>query len=54
MQPPDGGEPSHLYGYVVRGHDQACYAALVYVYGKDDDLGPEMEAVVYRLRDPER
>ena len=50
----EGGEPAHLYGYVVRGHDQACYAALVYVYGKDDVLGPEMEAVVYSLRDPER
>lgn len=47
-------EPLHLYGYVVRGGDQACYAALVYVYGKDDAAGPLVEALVASLREPER
>ncbi len=48
------GEPLHLYGFVVRGGDQACYAALVYVYGKDDSAGPLIEALVSSLREPER
>lgn len=47
-------EPLHLYGYVVRGRDQTCYAALVYVYGKDEALGPGMATLVASLRPPER
>lgn len=48
------GEPLHLYGFVVRGGDQACYAALVYVYGKDDTESPMVEALVASLREPGR
>ena len=44
----------HLYGFVVRGRDQTCYAALVYVYGKDDLLGTGMTTLVASLRPPER
>jgi hypothetical protein len=47
-------EPLHLFGYVVRGRDQTCYAALVYVYGKDDRLGTGMATLVASLRPPER
>ena len=47
-------EPLHLYGYVVRGKDQTCYAALVYVYGKEDRLGTGMATLVASLRPPER
>jgi hypothetical protein len=50
----EGPEPLHLYGYVVRGRDQTCYAALVYVYGKDDNLGTGMSTLVSSLRPPER
>jgi hypothetical protein len=52
--PEEQPEPLHLYGYVVRGRDQTCYAALVYVYGKDDRLGTGMATLVASLRPPER
>jgi len=52
--PDEQPEPLHLYGYVVRGRDQTCYAALVYVYGKDDRLGNGMATLVASLRPPER
>jgi hypothetical protein len=48
------GDPVHLYGFVVKGKNQACYAVLVYVYGKPDELGLEMEAVVNSLHEPEK
>jgi hypothetical protein len=48
------GDAIHLYGFVVKGKNQACYAALVYVYGKPDDLGFEMEALVSSLHEPEK
>lgn len=47
-------EPMRLFAYVMRGHSLACYAALVYVYGKDEDLDPEMEALIAGLREPEK
>jgi hypothetical protein len=55
--PSDAGaasEPMRLFAYVMRGHSVACYAALVYVYGKDDELDPEMEALIAGLREPEK
>jgi len=48
------GDPLHLYGFVVKGKNQACYALLVYVYGKPDDVGLEMDALVESLREPEK
>lgn len=48
------GEPLRLHGYVVRGHNQACFAVLVYVYGKDDCLDPEMENLLASLREVEK
>jgi len=48
------GDPVHLYGFVVKGKNQACYAVLVYVYGKQDELGLEMEAVVNSLHEPDK
>jgi len=53
----DAGSPSEpvkLYAYVVRGHTLNCYAVLVYVYGKDDDLDPEMESLIASLHEPEK
>jgi hypothetical protein len=49
-----GNSPIRLFAYVVRGHALASYAVLVYVYGKDDELGPEMEAILASLREPEK
>src|SRR5262249_7601607 len=48
------GESARVYGYVVRGKSQACYAVLVYVYGKDDSLGPEMENLIASLHESEK
>jgi hypothetical protein len=48
------GDPVHLYGFVVKGKNQACYAVLVYVYGKPDELGIEMDALVESLHEPDR
>jgi hypothetical protein len=47
------GDPLHLYGFVVKGKNQACYAVLVYVYGKSDELGIEMDAVINSLKEPD-
>jgi hypothetical protein len=47
-------EPLRLRVYVLRGSAKACYALLVYVYGKDDELGPEIEHLVASLREVEK
>jgi hypothetical protein len=48
------GEPLRLYSFVIRGHEKACFAVLVYVYGKEDDLDPETEALTSNLREAEK
>ncbi len=48
------GEALRLYAFVIRGHEKACFAVLVYVYGKEDDLDPETEALTSNLREAEK
>jgi hypothetical protein len=50
-----GEEPSPLtlHGYCVRGSHQRSFGFLVYVYRDDGEIGPEMEAVLGSLREPE-
>ena len=47
----EGGGPLTVYGYVVRGDHQETFGFLVYVYGEDRELGPEMEAVIASLEE---
>jgi hypothetical protein len=50
----EGSEAVHVFAYVVRGRNQACYAVLVYCFDKDDEPGPEMENLVMSLREPDK
>jgi hypothetical protein len=48
------GEPLRLKAYILRGRSKACYGVLLYVYGKDDELGPELENLISSLREVEK
>ncbi len=48
----DDPEPLQVHGYVVRGHNQASFAVLAYVYDDEDaDLGPELESVLASMKE---
>lgn len=47
------GEPLRIQGCVMRGHSQACYAALVYDFTQDEEPSPEIEAILASLREPD-
>jgi hypothetical protein len=45
-------EPLVVHGYAAKGKRQATLVLLVYVYGEDEDVGPEMEALLKTLKEP--
>lgn len=50
----EGATPLRVEGYVVRGHEQACYAILVYDYSGEPGTAPEIEAFVAGIKEAEK
>jgi hypothetical protein len=48
------GAALRVTGYVMRGHNQACYAVLVYDYSGKDEASAEIEALVAGLKEKDR